>query len=164
MPSLNDLLGRLAESGIEFVIVGGYAGTLHGSALVTRDLDICAVLTPENVGRLRKALADLNPVHRMTPQRLSFMSVPAQGEPVQNLYLDTDWGTIDIISSVLGLGDFSRVNDPAETIAIKGRPIRLLSLEDLIESKLALGREKDLLAAKELRAIAAKRNRPGSRD
>ena len=33
----------------------------------------------------------------------------------------------------------------------------VMSLEDLIAAKEALGREKDLLAAKELRAIAAKR-------
>jgi hypothetical protein len=33
----------------------------------------------------------------------------------------------------------------------------VISLEDLIKTKEALGRERDLLAAKELRAIAAKR-------
>src|SRR5215213_10144400 len=100
MPSLNDLLGRLAESGFEFVIVGGYAGTLHGSSLVTRDLDICAVLTPATIKQLREVLADLNPVHRMTPQKLSFLKVPGPDEQVQNLYLDTDWGTIDVLSSI----------------------------------------------------------------
>jgi hypothetical protein len=37
-----------------------------------------------------------------------------------------------------------------------GRRCRVISLEDLIRAKEALGREKDLLAAKELRAIAEK--------
>ena len=32
-----------------------------GSAQVTRDLDICAALTGENVERLRRALAERNP-------------------------------------------------------------------------------------------------------
>jgi hypothetical protein len=59
MQSLSDLLLRLAESGVDFVVVGGFAGVLHGSAYVTRDLDICAVLTPENLEKLREALRDL---------------------------------------------------------------------------------------------------------
>lgn len=49
MQSLSHLLQRLADSGVDFVVIGGFAGVLHGSALVTRDLDICAVLSPENV-------------------------------------------------------------------------------------------------------------------
>jgi predicted nucleotidyltransferase len=38
-----------------------------------------------------------------------------------------------------------------------GRKCAIISLEDLIAAKEAVGREKDLLAVKELRAIAAKR-------
>jgi len=79
MQSLSDLLTRLANSGLEFVIIGGFAGVLHGSSYVTRDLDICAVLTPANVDRLRDTLRDLNPRHRMTPQKLSFLQNPKPG-------------------------------------------------------------------------------------
>ena len=86
-------------------IIGGFAGVLYGSSLVTRDLDICAVLTSENVEKLREALKDLNPCHRMTPQRLSFLRLPPAGEKVNNLYLRTDWGIVDILSSVAGIGD-----------------------------------------------------------
>ncbi len=157
MQSLSQLLQRLADSGVEFVIIGGFAGVLHGSALVTRDLDICAVLTPENVERLREALRDLHPKHRMTPQALSFLQVPKPGERVNNLYLRTDWGVVDILSSVLGLGDFGELRKNAEEIEIGGKRCRLIGLEDLIKAKEAMGREKDTLAAKELRAIAAKR-------
>ena len=157
MQNLSHLLLRLADSDIEFVIVGGFAGVLHGSSLVTRDLDVCAVLTPENVEKLRDLLADLHARHRMTPQRLSFLQVPRPGETVNNLYLETDWGAIDILSSVLGIGDFHRLREHAEEIQIHGRKCRVIGLEDLIVAKEALGREKDALAAKELRAIQRKR-------
>lgn len=156
-PSLVQLLDRLTNSAVEFVIIGGYAGVLHGSSMVTQDLDICAVLTTENVERLRTALKDLHPRHRMTPQALSFLQVPMPGEPVTNLYLRTDWGVVDILSSVLGLGDFGRVKAHSETLEIMGKPCRIIGLEDLIRAKEALGRDKDLIAAKELRAIARKR-------
>jgi predicted nucleotidyltransferase len=162
MNSLSQLLRRLTDSGVDFVIVGGFAGVLHGSALVTRDLDICAVLTPENVGRLRDSLKDLNPHHRMTPQHLSFLQIPKPGESVNNLYLQTDWGIVDILSSILGLGDFEALKSNAEWIEIGGKGCRLISLPDLILAKEAMGREKDLLAAKELRAIAVKRDRTKS--
>ena len=45
MTELNQLIQRLCDAEIDFVIVGGFAGILHGSTLVTRDLDVCAVLS-----------------------------------------------------------------------------------------------------------------------
>jgi ribosomal protein L34 len=71
---LNRLIERLCDAGVDFVIVGGFAGMLHGSSLVTRDLDVCAVLSAENIAKLRAALGDLHPTHRLTPQRLSFLA------------------------------------------------------------------------------------------
>jgi hypothetical protein len=160
--SLSQLLQRLADSRVEFVVVGGFAGVLHGSALVTRDLDICAVLTPENIERLRETLKDLNPRHRMTPQRLSFLRVPGPGESVSNLYLETDWGVVDIHSSILGLEDFESIRANSEAFEVGGKACRLISLPDLVRAKEAMGREKDILAAKELRAITAMRGRTKS--
>jgi Predicted nucleotidyltransferase len=159
MNNLHRLLQKLSDAGLEFVVIGGFAGVLHGSALVTNDVDICAVLSPENVERLRRALADAHPVHRITHQKLSFLDVPKPGEPVFNLYLETDDGIIDVLSTVAGVGDFERLKEQAIEVPLFGRRCRVISLEDLIRAKEAVGREKDLLAAKELRAIAAKRGR-----
>ncbi len=150
------ILHRLADSGLEFVIIGGFAAITHGSAMMTRDLDICVVLTDATVEKLRTILGDWHPLHRMTAQRLSFLDFPKSG-PVNNLYLQTDQGVVDILSSVLGVGDFHRLKQSAEVYEIGGRRYDVISLEDLITAKEAVGREKDLLAVKELRAIAAKR-------
>lgn len=157
MTPFSQLLQRIADAGIDFVIVGGFAAVTHGSSYVTRDIDLCLVLSPENIERLRRALADLNPRHRMTPQRLSFLSYPPSGHPVQNLYLVTDAGVVDVLSSVLGVGDFARLRAKADVLSVDGRNYAVMALEDLIAAKEALGREKDLLTAKELRAIATKR-------
>src|SRR6185437_3670386 len=138
------------------VIVGGFAALLHGSTLVTRDLDVCAVLSRAEVAKLREALRDLNPRHRLTGQRLSFLTTPDPGVPVHNLYLETELGTVDILSSILGVGDFERVRTGSVEIEIFGRRCRVISLDDLIRAKETLAREKDLLAAKELRAIREK--------
>lgn len=139
------------------MVVGGYAAVLHGSAYLTNDVDVCAVLTPENVERIRGALTDLHPVHRQTHKRLSFVDHPAPGQALLNLHLETDDGIIDILSSILGVGDFARLKERAVQALVFGRKCAIISLEDLIMAKEAVGREKDLLTVKELRAIAAKR-------
>ncbi len=158
MPNFSQLLQRLSEAGLDFVIVGGFAAISHGSSYLTRVLDICAMLTSDNVAKLRQALAEWNPKHRMTPQKLSFLLYPPVDLPLNNHYLQTDRGVLDVISSVLGVGDFKRLKQQAEELEVDGVVYRVISLADLITTKEAMGREKDLLTAKELRAIAAKRN------
>ena len=131
MQNFRQLLERLVDSGLEFVIVGGYAAVTYGSSFVTRDLDICMDLSNETVEKLRGVLAQRNPKHRMTPQQLSFLEFPKAG-PLQNLYLQTDAGVIDILSSILGVGDFKRLKTNAEDFEIGGRVYHVISLDDLI--------------------------------
>jgi hypothetical protein len=155
---LNQLLGRLIDSQIDFVLIGGFAGMFHGSTYVTRDLDVCTVLAPASVRRLREVLGDLHPRHRMTANKLSFLEFPEDGAPpVQNLYLSTDWGVIDILTNVIGVGDFERLKSGAERIPFQDKTCFVIGLDDLIKTKETLGREKDLPVVKQLRAIAASR-------
>jgi hypothetical protein len=156
---LNRLIERLCDANIDFVVVGGFAGMLHGSTLVTRDLDVCAILSSENLGRLREAFRDLQPRHRFTPQRLSFLDNPEPGIGLNNLYLETELGPIDLLGSVKGVGDFERVRAASIEIELFGRPCRVISIEALIEAKQAMGRDKDMIAVKELRAILERKNR-----
>lgn len=154
MQTLTLLLDRLVEGGVDFVVIGGYAAVLHGSSQVTQDLDICAILTPEGVDRLRMVLADLDPRHRLTPQKISFIDVPAAGTPVKNLYLRTRIGVLDIITEVTGVGDYDRVRAKSQSVLLSGHTVQVIALEDLILAKQALGRGKDLITAAELRVIA----------
>ena len=156
MTELNHLLQRLCDANIEFVIVGGFAATLHGSALLTRDLDVCTVLTAENVAKLRKVFRDLQPTHRFTPQRLSFLDNPDPGTALNNLYLQTSLGPIDFLGSISGVGSYEQVRKDAIEIELFGHHVRVISVDDLIKAKQWLGREKDHLAVKELKAILEK--------
>ncbi len=156
MTELNRLLQRLCDAEIDFVIVGGFAAMLHGSSLLTRDLDVCAVLTAGNLEKLREVFRELHPVHRMTPQRLSFLDIPEPGVDLKNLYLQTDLGAVDLLSTITGIGDFDRVRASAVTVELFGRSVKVMAIDDLIKAKEALGREKDHLTVKELRAIIAK--------
>jgi hypothetical protein len=66
-------LKALSECGVNFVVIGGYAATLHGSAYLTRDLDICYERTPENMEQLVTALSPYHPRLRGAPEGLPFL-------------------------------------------------------------------------------------------
>lgn len=157
MTELNQLLQRLCDAEIDFVIVGGFAAMLHGSSMLTRDLDVCAVLTDASIAKLRTTFRDLHPTHRFTPQRLSFLDNPEPGIALKNLYLQTDLGPLDVLGAITGIESFSVLRQNAVSFDLFGREVRVISMEDLIKAKEALGRNKDLLVAQELRAILEKR-------
>ena len=43
----------LAEGGVDFIVVGGLAGVMHGSARLTFDVDVVYSRSPENIRRRR---------------------------------------------------------------------------------------------------------------
>jgi hypothetical protein len=135
---------------------------LHGSSLVTRDIDICSVLTEENIAKLRDVLRQFNPTHRISSPRLSFLEEPRPGVQWNNLYLQTDLGPLDVLSTISGVGDFDRINSAAIQIELFDRTVRVMSIDDLIAAKESLSREKDRLTAIELRALREKRMQPGN--
>jgi len=160
MLSLGDLLQKLIDAEIDFVLIGGYAGVVHGSTMVTRDLDICALITPEQIEKLRTCLKEFHPTHRMTPKRLSFLDFPEDTKGVKNIYLETDLGVLDVISEVTGVGDFSRLSSQAIEIELYGRKCKVISVEDLIKAKEAMGRDKDKAVVKELIVIQKRVKKP----
>ena len=144
MADLSGLLDRLIEQEVRFVVVGGFAAVAHGSPLMTMDVDICCDMSRNNVRRIYQAVADLHPVHRMTPSRRPFDPQDIGSSALRNLYLDTDWGQLDCIGEVTGVGDFEAVCYRSVQVEVRGGSCHLLSLEALIEAKRAMGRPRDL--------------------
>ena len=61
MASTFELLRRLVREKVEFVLVGGMAAPAHGSVSVTEDVDVCVRFDAGTIGRLERALSDLQP-------------------------------------------------------------------------------------------------------
>lgn len=148
-----DLLKRLVETQVDFVLVGGFAGVVHGCSCVTQDIDICCDFSPENLLALQQAVSDLHPVHRMTPGRKRLNLTEETCSQFKNLYLDTDIGQLDCLSFIDGLGDYQMVKQASELIKIKDLPLRILSLDGLIKAKKAMNRPRDRQVIFELEAI-----------
>ncbi len=161
MAGLESLLERLVRRRVQFVVVGGYAAAAHGATLVTQDVDICCRFSPSNLLRLQEAVADLHPVHRMTPRRLPLALTEAACRGLKNLYLDTDLGQLDCLGSVLGLGGFEIVLKRSIRIKLPFGFCRILSLDALIVAKEAMDRPRDHAAAAELKALHSRRRPRG---
>jgi predicted nucleotidyltransferase len=156
MDNLKKLLQLLGNAQIEFVIIGGVAANLHGSSQVTQDIDIVTRLSAHTITKLRACLAPYHPVHRMTPQKLSFLEVPEKLDSVKNLYLATDLGVLDVLGELPGVGTFNELAARADETRLDDQIVKILSLDDLIASKTQLGRNKDKATVLELRVIKSK--------
>jgi hypothetical protein len=161
MENLKSLLKVLLSNEIDFVIVGGFAGVVHGSSMVTRDLDICATIDENSVAKLRLALCELNPVHRMNlGANISFLDSPKDTRGLNNIYLTTTLGVVDILSEVPPVGGFAMVKSRSIEISIYGYKCRVICVEDLIKIKGSMKRPKDLQMHEELKAIQSRSMSP----
>lgn len=154
MQNLKTLLERLLKNQIDFVLVGGFASTVHGSTLVTQDLDICLAMTQEQIEKLRGALSDLHPVLRMNPNsQPSFLDHPKNPQGVRNICLKTDLGILDVISELPPVGDFEVIKKNSISLSLYGHICRVISLDDLIQIKQTMTRPKDQETLRQLLQI-----------
>jgi hypothetical protein len=156
MQKLHELLARLVEGQVEFVLVGGLAAYAHGSSLITRDLDVCMPMTVENLMRLQAALAGLHPVHKMRPD-IPLELTPEKCTGWNNIYLKTDLGEVDCLGNVLAVGDYPEVARESTTIDLPKGPVRIIEIQALIRAKEAMARPRDLEAVRHLRAVLQER-------
>lgn len=150
------LLTRLKENGVEFVVIGGVCVVYHGAPQATFDLDICCRFGEQNLKRIEAAVRDFNPIHRLTANKLPFELTPHLCASLKNLYLQTDLGTLDCLGEVAGIGGYEKVQEQSVLARFSYGEFRFLNLDALIASKEAAGREKDLIALRQLRAIKEK--------
>jgi hypothetical protein len=143
----------LCDADVEFVVIGGLAANLHGSALVTLDLDICYARTKANLKRIVAALAPFHPKPRGFPEGLPFVWDDATLHNATVLTLLTDLGEIDLLAEVAGVGAWDDVKAHSIVVDAFDRKIAALDLPDLIHAKRAAGRAKDLAALPELESL-----------
>lgn len=153
------LIGALVEGRVEFVVIGGVAATLHGSAHVTVDLDIVYRRTPENIERLATALAPHRPYLRGAPPGLPFQFDAETIRRGLNFTLATALGDLDVMGEAVGNGTYEALESHTISKSIFGYECRFVDLPTLIHLKRAAGRPKDLERIAELEALRDERDR-----
>jgi hypothetical protein len=155
------LLARLTERGIDFVVVGGIAATLLGSARDTFDLDICPATDEANLEALGALLVDLGARLRGVEKSVPFVPDGRALAKVEILTLETPAGPLDLLIRPSGAPPYERLRRRAERKDLGGFQVLVASLDDLVAMKASAGRPKDLVVIEELEAIRRLRRRLG---
>jgi predicted nucleotidyltransferase len=137
------LLRLLVDNKVEFVLIGGLAMRIHGSAHITDDADICYSRTKENIQRLAKAMAPHHSYMRGAPLGLPFRFDAPTIQAGLNFTLNTDLGEVDFLGEVSGIGDYEKVLAESQEFTVYGISVRILSLDGLLLAKKAAARTKD---------------------
>jgi predicted nucleotidyltransferase len=141
--SLTDILLRLADAGVEFVLVGGLAAVAQGAPVTTFDVDIVHRRTGTNVDALLGTLTELGARYRgrpggppLPPSRQALLG------PGHSLFM-TDLGPVDVLGEIEGHRSYDDLLGHTLAISLSGRDVRVLSLEMLVQLKRGSTHPKD---------------------
>jgi hypothetical protein len=149
----DEILRRLTARGVDFVVIGGIAAVLHGSAQATYDLDIAYATDSGNLAALGDLLISLHARLKGVDEPLAFAPDARTLRRVDLLTLVTDEGELDVLARPAGSPGYESLRRNADRFDLDGFSVLVASIDDLIAMKRAAGRSKDLAAVEELEAI-----------
>jgi len=147
------LLETLVGNDVRFIVVGGVAATVHGSARLTQDLDVVYARDETNLSRLVDALSPLQPYLRGAPEGLPFAFDVETLAAGLNFTLTTTLGDLDLLGEITGGGGYEKLAGDAIVVQLDEVDFLCLALQRLIDVKRAAGRPKDLETIAELEII-----------
>lgn len=140
------LLETLSRHKVSFVLIGALAARLHGFPRLTADADITPAEDKPNLDRLARALNELNAkvYTESVPEGLPFDCSSAILRRARMWNLVTSAGRLDIAFRPSGVEGYDDLKKDAERFEAFGVRFFVASLDDIIRSKEAAGRPKDL--------------------
>ncbi len=150
----------LIDHDVRFVIIGGMAARLHDTGHATVDVDICPSTDDVNLVNLAAALRDLEVRLRVEgdPEGVPFDPDPGLLRQVETMTLLTEHGPLDLCFVPAGFPDgYASLSIRASTIEVAAVGVPVASLEDVVASKRAAGRLKDIVALPALEAYLRRR-------
>lgn len=152
------MLETLDRYEVDYVVIGGFAIELHDVAIPpTRDVDITPSSSKSNLERLADALTELGARLRVPDGPPQGFEVPEGITPawlgsMVTLTMVTDAGPLDVSLIPDGTEGYDDLVADRVEITFGDRVVPVASLEDVLRSKEAAGREKDFLVIPALRA------------
>lgn len=154
------MLRVLTKHNVDFVVVGGVAARLQGAPILTEDLDVTPKTSPQNLASLSVALDELDAKLRTAtePDGVAFPHDPQLLGAAQQWTLVTRLGDLDLVLQPSGTRGYEDLRVDANALTVATKPllkVLVASLADVIRSKQAAGRAKDLAALPMLRLTLA---------
>lgn len=134
-PLLNRIAKVFAEHRLETVMVGNAAAALHGAPVTTLDIDFMFRKTPLNLKKLKAVAHSLRAV------------ILKPYYPVSDLFriINDEQGLqLDFMSRLHGIRSFEGLRSRATPVMFGEHEMKIASLADIIKSKRATGRDRDL--------------------
>ena len=153
------ILRSLVDTDVRFVLIGGMAAIFLGSTSVTQDLDICYGRDKENLERLAAVLRALSARPRGRDRTLPWVPDAQTLRNGANFTLETSAGPLDCLAELSGGFNYASLVANATMEHFEGMEIPVVSLDDLIRTKRAAGRPKDLIEVENLAALREVRDR-----
>jgi hypothetical protein len=134
-PILSRVAEVLEKHGLEAVLIGNAAAALQGAPVTTVDFDFFFRKTPANINKLKRIAVDLGAV-ALRPY------YPSSG--LIRLMRDDDGLQLDFMDIVDGIKSLESLRRRSLQIRLGAASIRVAPLTDIIKSKKAAGRPRDL--------------------
>lgn len=147
------LVRALAEQGVRFVLIGGFAAAIRGSPVITGDVDVCYARDDDNLERLAAALDELGATLRGAPPDVPFRPDARTLKAGDHFTFATIAGALDCLGTPAGTNGFADIDASATDEDLDGFVVRVASVDDLIRMKGAAGRPQDLIAVEWLAAL-----------
>jgi hypothetical protein len=159
------ILETLAGHRLDYVVIGGVAAAIWGSPRNTEDLDICPSEESENLARLADVLNELDARFR-SPELEAGFTPPARWDDKRfgsftSLSLVTKHGWLDVWFRPDGTRGYRDLIEHAAEAEFRGVRVQVADLDDVIRSKTAAGRERDLEAIPHLLELQQRRKLRG---
>ena len=137
-----EILRTLSEYKVDFIVVGGVCAVLHGAPMTTFDLDVVHSRSADNLERLLSALHTLDAYYRDRPGQRLQPKLSHLASPGHQLFL-TRFGPLEILGTIGNSLSYSDLITGTVQLQLDDLELRMLTLESLIETKRAAGRDKD---------------------
>ena len=134
-PLLIRVAKLMERHGLDAILIGNAAAALQGAPLTTLDIDFLFRKTAPNMARLKALARDLDAV------------ILRPYYPVSGLYRlarDEDGMQIDFMTVIDGIRSFEGLRKRARRILLADTNLVVADLSDIIKSKRAAGRPRDL--------------------
>jgi hypothetical protein len=133
---IHKVLSTFQNCGVRALLMGGQACVFYGAAEFSRDVDFAVVADPENLDRLKAALADLDAsVIAVPPFSVEHLK---RGHAIhfRCRHPEAEGLRIDVMSTMRGVADFPDLWERRTTLqADDGTLYQLMALPDLVQAK-----------------------------
>ena len=152
-PLFDELLGRLVQAEVRFVIIGGLALGSWGVVRGTKDCDIVPDPAPENLDVLAHVVAQLGGHVQLQESLLgSERSIASLLRAGERALIATRLGDLDVVQGLEGVLSYAELRAGAIDVEVAGVTVAICTLEHLRTMKRAAGRPRDLVDLEDLDA------------